>query len=113
MAEAAKPAVDDMRPFPIEESPNPNPVLEYLQNSQEHPFNKNKRLLEAIRATGLNIYEIKQSSDLQQDDQMKNAARASAATETHGFSNDIHIARISRPPAVVLQQSEAPYSSSN
>jgi hypothetical protein len=43
---------------------------------------------------------------------MKNAARASAATETHGFSNDIHIAGSSRAPAVVLQQSEAPYGSS-
>ncbi|XTI85921.1 hypothetical protein V2W45_1455374 [Cenococcum geophilum] len=92
-AEGAKSDVDDMRSFPIEELPNSNP--------------------EAIRATGLNIYEIKQSSDLQQDDQMKNAARASAVTETHGFSNDIHIAGISRAPAVVLQQSEAPYGSSH
>ena len=39
-------------------------VSEYLQNSQEHPYNKNKQLLEAIRAICLNIYEIKQSSDL-------------------------------------------------
>jgi len=44
---------------------------------------------------------------------MKSAARASAVTETHGFSNDIHIAGISRAPAVVLQQSEAPYGSSH
>lgn len=44
---------------------------------------------------------------------MKNAARASAATETHGFSNDIHIAGSSRATAVVLQQSEAPYGPSH
>lgn len=35
------------------------------------------------------------------------------ATETHCFSNDIHIAGSSRAPAVVLQQSEAPYGSSH